>query len=1155
MAIDAAGGFVVVWQGGYSGYGILGRRFSGTGNEIGGEFQISAQTGSSTGPDVAAAPDGRFVAVWVDYGQPTRIRGRLFDSNGAPAGGEFQVSLSSGDLYLPAIAIDPAGAFVVVWIDYSGAKQIAGRRFDSTGAPLGGEFQVDSFSPYPYYSGTPSVAMDASGNFMVAWSAGDYYGAEEIFARAFESSGAPRTAVFRVSSGNTRYVQHAGVASDLAGTFEVVWSSGDFYYNQPGGIFARRFDSMGASLGGEFFASAPPQAVRSGTSVAADASGKFAVAWHERSANGYASIAARIFDSTGSAQDGVFTVSSTMTTPQKYPDIAMRPGTGDFVVVWSDVDYYGPRLLGQRFSAPPILLSGPMSLALREDEGRTATFHVTASGAGPFTYQWRKDGVDLTNSGSIAGATTNTLTIVPVGGMDSGEYKCVVSDSSVPSNTVTSGVATLDVILTGTPHPLGTDFQINTSTLDSQYSPALAAHASGDLVVVWNDNDSGMILAQRFDSAGSRLGGEFRVSNSSGTEPAAAADPSGGFVVVWKGPPGAISGRRFDSTGSALGGEIAVVSGAAGYLSPPSTMMSTSGEFLVVWGSAPPGSAPSAVLGRLFDGAGAPRGAAFQINTTPGRRVIAEAAASAAGNFVVAWSSERSYTSADVRGQRIDATGLRVGPEILLSTSAAARSVPSVAADSGGGFLAVWGSDGSQAPARIVARRVDSGGVPVGAEISVASLTPEPGAGRLASPDVDVGDAGTFVVTWTDQDPYYHSDIFARVYDDSTTPVGSPFPINSRRGQSQLRPAIEMLPSGEFVATWESFRQDGSGFGIFARRFTLSLPPSNEPPVADAGSDMHLECTSPAGASVRLDASSSSDPDSSTGTNDDIVRFEWIEDLGLGSERSLGEGEVLDAVLASELHSITLRVTDHAGLTDTDEVIVVVADTAPPALSVNLSPQVLWPPNHRLIEVDVLAFASDLCGGTMVTLAAADSSEADDAPGAGDGETSEDIQDASTGTADFHVLLRAERAARGAGRTYTLRYSATDDAGNASSAQAVAIVPHDQGGQTDPLLISAREELAGTLLDWTPVAGAIQYNVIHGEILKIRRSGQIIDLGPTRCVESGSIDRTTAGFEDSERPSPGEAFFYLVEYDHGAPSAYGSESAAQPRVAYSSTCP
>lgn len=104
------------------------------------------------------------------------------------------------------------------------------------------------------------------------------------------------------------------------------------------------------------------------------------------------------------------------------------------------------------------------------------------------------------------------------------------------------------------------------------------------------------------------------------------------------------------------------------------------------------------------------------------------------------------------------------------------------------------------------------------------------------------------------------------------------------------------------------------------------------PPVAEAGPNQTLECSSQAGASVTLDGSASTDADSTPGTNDDIVLFEWYEDYGLPSQRPLGSGEVITVALSVGIHNITLVVTDSAGATNDDTMVLEVQDTTAPVI-------------------------------------------------------------------------------------------------------------------------------------------------------------------------------------------------------------------------------
>jgi len=345
----------------------------------------------------------------------------------------------------------------------------------------------------------------------------------------------------------------------------------------------------------------------------------------------------------------------------------------------------------------------------------------------------------------------------------------------------------------------------------------------------------------------------------------------------------------------------------------------------------------------------------------------------------------------------------------------------------------------------------------------------------------------------------------------------------------------------------------GAVFPNVSRIFTIK-PSTNVPPVAVATAPTPAECTSPAGAFVTLDGTGSTDADSSAGTNDDIVSFEWFEDFGLTSETALGTGQTLGVQLSLGTHAITLRVTDTHDAVDTDTISVVVQDTTAPVISMTIDPQTLWPPNHSMVGVTATVTASDVCSGVTVALASLTSSEPDDIQGGGDGNTVNDIQNAGVGTADYAFDLRAERQGAGVGRVYTVVYTATDGSGNTASATSGVTVPHSQNGIVEPLVLSVTETASGTLVEWEPVAGALYYNVIRGQVSNLRDTGVVYDLGPVRCVDAVTQSLTTAGKEDSQLPEPGEAFFYLAEYHDGWNRSYGTEEIARPHRPGQGSC-
>jgi len=212
-----------------------------------------------------------------------------------------------------------------------------------------------------------------------------------------------------------------------------------------------------------------------------------------------------------------------------------------------------------------------------------------------------------------------------------------------------------------------------------------------------------------------------------------------------------------------------------------------------------------------------------------------------------------------------------------------------------------------------------------------------------------------------------------------------------------------------------------------------------------------VECSSPLGADVVLDGRDSSDPDSTPGTQDDLADFSWYEGDAPPTGRLLAQGSVAPVVLPLGTHPLTLVVTDRSGATAAQGFVIAVVDTTDPVVTARVSPGSLGAPNHRMVAVHADVSAGDQCGPVIVTLLSVTSSEPDDAPGAGDGASVDDIQGAVVGTADFDLLLRAERDGGGPGRVYTLTYRVTDGVGNESVAAAQVLVPsnaaaHRPGG-------------------------------------------------------------------------------------------------------------
>jgi len=178
------------------------------------------------------------------------------------------------------------------------------------------------------------------------------------------------------------------------------------------------------------------------------------------------------------------------------------------------------------------------------------------------------------------------------------------------------------------------------------------------------------------------------------------------------------------------------------------------------------------------------------------------------------------------------------------------------------------------------------------------------------------------------------------------------------------------------------------------------------------------------------------DGSGSTNSVGDIDSYTW--DWPGGSKA----GVSIFTYLPLGTQTFTLTVGDSTGKTDTDTVDVTVQDTTAPTLRVTLSPDVLWPPDHKMVKIIASIDMVDSCDDkSTVKLVSITSSEPDD--GTGDGDTSNDIQGAEFGTDDREFSLRAERQGGGTGRIYAVTYEASDASGNVTETTTDVTVPHN----------------------------------------------------------------------------------------------------------------
>jgi len=132
-----------------------------------------------------------------------------------------------------------------------------------------------------------------------------------------------------------------------------------------------------------------------------------------------------------------------------------------------------------------------------------------------------------------------------------------------------------------------------------------------------------------------------------------------------------------------------------------------------------------------------------------------------------------------------------------------------------------------------------------------------------------------------------------------------------------------------------------------------------------------------------------------------------------------------------------VTVTDRAGNSATVTSPAVKIDKTSPTVACSVSPNILWPPNHKLVDVTASVTVTDALSGPagFVLISAANTEPTG----------SDAIQGFVVGTPAISGQLQAERLGSGSGRVYTLTYKGTDKAGNSTTCNTTVTVPHDQG--------------------------------------------------------------------------------------------------------------
>src|SRR5216684_4096617 len=553
-------------------------------------------------------------------------------------------------------------------------------------------------------------------------------------------------------------------------------------------------------------------------------------------------------------------------------------------------------------------------------------------------------------------------------------------------------------------------------------TPQIAVHNAGNISIVW-ESDTGNLAIWFSGSSdgGATFSAPTMLSTNTGgsIDSQIAVDKNGNINVVWEDDLAGhsdISFSRSADNGATFSPPMNLSNPLGNSLAnsnSPRLALDILGNINAVWANINPADLNTDIFFARSSDGGATFSTAQNVSHSSGFSSNPWLTVDAGANINVSWE-DNTPGNRDIFFARSTDSGTTFPTPVNLSADSGLSLAAQIAADKNGNINVAW-QDHTPGISQIFFSRFSSG----------AAANHPPVA--VVGPDQTVpstGSGGTSVQLDGSSSSDPDGDVLSFVWMDEAGNVV---------GTTAVVPLTLSLGTHTFTLKVT----DPGGLSSTATTH-VTVAAVNHTPVADAVAVQTLECSGQGGTQVILNGSKSSDPDG------DALSFIWKNE----ANNVVGTTAVVQLTLTMGTHTFTLTVTDPGGLRATATTRVTVQDTTAPTLRVMLSPDTLWSPNHKLVQINATVETSDSCDANpAVTLVSITSNEPDN--GLGDGDQPNDVQAVGGGPIPFGTdvtsfLLRAERSGMGAGRVYTVNYMVRDAAGNESLASAQVSV----GSQT-----------------------------------------------------------------------------------------------------------
>lgn len=200
------------------------------------------------------------------------------------------------------------------------------------------------------------------------------------------------------------------------------------------------------------------------------------------------------------------------------------------------------------------------------------------------------------------------------------------------------------------------------------------------------------------------------------------------------------------------------------------------------------------------------------------------------GNYYVVWQSINWISSVapyQIVLQQFNSNDQKVGSEVLVNgASTYKQEKPAIVTNAFGKSIIVWSAFTGSTSAFDIKARIFNQNTPQGTEFIVNNTT----INSQSNPHAAIKSNGEFIVVWDswNQDGGDRG-VYAQRFDAAGNKVGNEFRVNITIAYSQAKPRVKYFSDSKFIIIWESFKQDGSGYGMYGRIFNADgTPNTNE---------------------------------------------------------------------------------------------------------------------------------------------------------------------------------------------------------------------------------------------------------------------------------------------------------------------------------------